>query len=48
MAKKGVYGMFLSFVVPVYNAARYLPECLDSLLAQDISDYEIICVNDGS
>lgn len=40
--------MFLSFVVPVYNAAQYLPECLDSLLAQDISDYEIICVNDGS
>ena len=29
--------MFLSFVVPVYNAAQYLPECLDSLLAQDIS-----------
>ena len=48
MAEKGVYGMFLSFVVPVYNAAQYLPECLDSLLAQDISDYEIICVNDGS
>ena len=42
MTEKGVYGMFLSFVVPVYNAARYLPECLDSLLAQDISDYEII------
>ena len=40
--------MFLSFVVPVYNAERYLSECLDSLLAQDISDYEIICVNDGS
>ena len=44
MTEKGVYGMFLSFVVPVYNAAQYLPECLDSLLAQDISDYEIICV----
>lgn len=40
--------MFLSFVVPVYNAEKYLPECLDSLLAQDISDYEIVCVNDGS
>ena len=48
MTEKGVYGMCLSFVVPVYNAAQYLPECLDSLLAQDISDYEIICVNDGS
>lgn len=31
MAKKGVYEMFLSFVVPVYNAAQYLPECLDWL-----------------
>lgn len=42
--------VFLSIIVPVYNAAAYLPECLDSLLAQDIpqSNYEIICVNDGS
>lgn len=41
---------FLSFIVPVYNAAEYLPECLDSLLNQNISKdcYEIICVNDGS
>lgn len=42
--------MFLSFVVPVYNSMEYLPECLDSLMDQDISqdEYEIICVNDGS
>lgn len=42
--------MFLSFIVPVYNAERYLGECLSSLLKQDIEkdDYEIICVNDGS
>ncbi len=42
--------LFLSFIVPVYNAERYLPECLDSLLNQGIphSEYEIICVNDGS
>lgn len=42
--------MFLSFIVPVYNTERYLSECLDSLLTQDIDahDYEIICVNDGS
>lgn len=41
---------FLSFIVPVYNAESYLPECLDSLLNQNIphEDYEIICVNDGS
>ena len=42
--------MFLSFIVPVYNVEKYLEECLDSLLDQDIdkSDYEIVCVNDGS
>lgn len=42
--------LFLSIIVPVYNAAAYLPECLDSLLTQDIphQDYEIVCVNDGS
>lgn len=40
--------MFLSIIIPVYNAENYLGHCLDSLLNQDISDYEIICVNDGS
>ena len=42
--------MFLSFIVPVYNVEKYLEECLDSLLDQDIDkgDYEIVCVNDGS
>lgn len=42
--------MFLSFIVPVYNAQTYLRECLTSLLEQDLdrADYEILCVNDGS
>lgn len=40
--------MNLSIIVPVYNVAPYLRKCVDSLLAQDISDYEIILVNDGS
>lgn len=40
--------MFLSFIVPVFNTERYLPQCLNSLLAQDIADYEILCVDDGS
>lgn len=41
---------FLTFIVPVYNAQKYLSECLDSLLDQNIEHacYEIICVNDGS
>jgi len=40
----------LSIVIPCYNMERYLPECLDSLLRQnlDIEDYEIIIVNDES
>lgn len=38
----------LSFIVPVYNVAPYLRKCVNSLLAQDYSDYEIILVDDGS
>ena len=41
-------GVKLSIIVPVYGVAKYLPKCVDSLLAQDISDYEIILVDDGS
>ena len=40
--------MKLSIVVPIYNVAPYLRKCVDSLLVQDISDYEIILVDDGS
>lgn len=38
----------LSIIVPVYNVATYLRKCIDSLLAQDIDNYEIVLVNDGS
>ena len=38
----------LSFIVPVYNVEKYLRKCVNSLLAQDYSDYEIILVDDGS
>lgn len=38
----------LSIVVPVYNAALYLRECIDSLLNQSVDSFEIILVNDGS
>ena len=45
-----LHSCFLSIIVPVYNMQKYLPECLDSLLAQDLlaDEYEIICINDGS
>lgn len=38
----------LSIIVPVYNVAPYLRKCVDSLLSQDFSDYEIILIDDGS
>lgn len=38
----------LSFIVPIYNVEPYLRKCVDSLLAQDYFDYEIILVDDGS
>lgn len=40
--------MFFSIIVPVYNVERYLEKCIVSLMEQDINDYEIILVNDGS
>ena len=40
--------MKFSIIVPVYNVEQYLGRCLESLLAQDYADYEVVCVNDGS
>ena len=40
--------MKLSVIVPVYNVAPYLRECLDSLIAQTFRDWEAVCVDDGS
>ena len=38
----------VSVVVPVHNTARYLPQCLDSIIHQTLREIEIICVDDGS
>ncbi len=40
--------MRLSVIIPVYNAAPYLAECLESILTQLPMDAEVICVDDGS
>lgn len=38
----------LSIIVPVYKVENYLPKCIDSILAQTFTDFELILVEDGS
>lgn len=38
----------VSIIIPVYNAEKYLSQCLSSLYKQIFADFEIICVDDGS
>ena len=40
--------MFLSVSMPVYNAAQYLNDCIQSVIEQTEEDYELILVDDGS
>lgn len=38
----------VSVIVPVYNAAQWIEKCIDSILSQTFSDFELILVDDGS
>lgn len=38
----------VSVLVPICNVEHYLEECLDSLVAQSFTDFEVLCINDGS
>src|SRR5215470_19548306 len=38
----------VSICIPTYNGAKYLPDCLDSVLAQTHSDFEVVIVDDCS
>ena len=40
--------VLVSVIVPVCNVAKYLPNCLDSICGQTLSNIEIICVDDCS
>lgn len=39
---------YISVVVPIYNVEKYLRRCIESILNQDYTDFELILVNDGS
>ena len=41
-------GLKISVIVPVYNAEDYLCECIESILSQSYTDFELILVDDGS
>ena len=38
----------ISVIMPLYNAERYLEESVESVLRLTFSDFELICINDGS
>ena len=37
-----------SIIVPAYNVEKYLADCLESVLSQTFTDFEILLINDGS
>lgn len=39
---------YLSVIVPVYNVENYLAHCLDSILSQTFTDFEVLLIDDGS
>lgn len=38
----------VSIIVPVYNAEKYLPRCIESILSQTFTNFELVLINDGS
>lgn len=38
----------ISIIVPIYNAEKHLHRCIDSILAQTFTDFELLLINDGS
>lgn len=40
--------IMISIIVPVYNTEQYLPHCIDSILSQSFTDFELLLIDDGS
>ena len=38
----------ISVIVPVYNTEKYLHRCIDSILSQTFTDFEVLLIDDGS
>lgn len=38
----------ISVLMPIYNAEAFLDECINSVINQTFTDFEVICVDDGS
>lgn len=37
----------ISVIVPIYNSEQYLHRCIDSILSQTITDFELLLIDDG-
>lgn len=40
--------ILLSIIVPVYNVGSFLPKCINSIISQTFTDFELILIDDGS
>lgn len=38
----------ISVIVPVYNVENYIEKCIESILSQTYTDFELLLINDGS
>lgn len=48
MKETNNHSPYFSLILPIYNVASYLEDCIRSVLKQDFTDYEVILVDDGS